>query len=198
MRLLTLCLLATSAAAQVPIAVQPDLPALKAALLEARAKRPRDSKALLAIKQGPIAPTLAADLLEYDWYLAGAWSYPEQKFGVNYDQDELFQFDLNRYLADGAQLSFSLSINQVDPKKLQVTHTNFELPPKSSAAVRQVGKQTYFELTAYGEKELHRVVSYEKGVLMLDLSYDGKPNSKKVKFREVRIAVPRLFESSGK
>ena len=64
--------------------------------------------------------------------------------------------------------------------------------------MRKVGKQTYLEVTAFGEKELHRVVSYEKGVLVLDLSYDGKPNSKKVKFRDVRIAMPRLFESSGK
>jgi hypothetical protein len=198
MRFLPLCLLATAAAAQVPIERQPDHPALQAALLEARAKRPRDGKALVAIKQGPIAPTLAKDLVNFDWYLAGAWSYPEQKFGVGYDRDELFQFDLNRYLADGAELSYSFSINELDPAKMKLNHYNFELPPKSSAAIRQVGKQTYFELTAYGVKELHRVVSYEQGVLILDLSYDGKPNSKKVKFRDVRIAVPRLFESAGK
>ena len=40
--------------------------------------------------------------------------------------------------------------------------------------------------------------SYEHGVLIVDLSYDGKVNSKTVKFRDVRVAMPRLFESTGR
>lgn len=195
---LALFLAATTALGQVPIEKQPDLEVIHGALKQARARRPRDAKALLAVKQGPIEPTLAEDLVKFDWFEAGSWSYPEKKFGVSYDDDELFQFDLRRYLADGAELRFSLTINRRDPTKRQLTHVNFTLPPPSSAAIKKVGKQTYLEGTAYGEKELHRVVSYEKGVLILDLSYDGVPNSKLVKFRDVRIAVPRLFESSGK
>jgi hypothetical protein len=42
------------------------------------------------------------------------------------------------------------------------------------------------------------VVQYQGGVLVLDISYDGKANSRTVKGRDVRIAVPRLFESTGK
>lgn len=197
MRLIALCLFASTAWAQVPVEHPPDLVAFHAAVKEARAKRPRDGKALVALTQGPIEPTLAADLSKYDWYLAGAWSYPEQKFGVTWEDPEVFQFDLRRYLADGAELSYSLNLDRLT-SKAQLTHVNFTLPPPTSAAVRKVGKQTYLEVTAYGVKELHRVVSYEKGVLIVDLSYDGKPNSKKVKFRDVQIAMPRLFESSGK
>ncbi|MDP1827726.1 MAG: hypothetical protein Q8L48_30920 [Archangium sp.] len=198
MRLATLCLFASTAFAQVPIEKQPDLEAFRAAVKEARAKRPLDAKALVKLKQGPIDPTLAEDLSKYDWYQAGAWSYPEKKFSPSYDDAELFQFDLRRYLPDGAELSYSLSINQRDPTKLQLNHLNFTLPPTTTAAFKKVGRQTYLEVTAYGEKELHRVVSYEKGILIIDLSYDGVPNSKLVKFRDVRIAMPRLFESSGK
>jgi hypothetical protein len=69
---------------------------------------------------------------------------------------------------------------RLDPAKAVLNHLSFIQPPPMSAAVRKVGKQTYLEVTA------------------LDLSYDGKPNSKLVKFRDVRIAMPRLFESSGK
>lgn len=60
-----------------------------------------------------------------------------------------------------------------------------------------MGKQTYLKRLSYGEKELHRVVSYANDVLIIDVSYDGVPNSKKVKFRDVWIAMPRKFESSG-
>lgn len=68
---------------------------------------------------------------------------------------------------------------------MSLLHRNFTLPPPTSAAIRKV-------------EELHRVVSYEKGVLILDLSSDGKPKSKTVKFRDVRIALRRMFESAGK
>lgn len=198
MQLATLCLFASTVLAQVPIEKQPDLEAFHLAVKEARAKRPLDAKALLAIKQGPIEPTLAEDLAKYDWYQAGSWSYPEKKFSPSYDDAEVFQFDLRRYLPDGAELSYSLSINRRDPTRRVLNHLNFTLPPSTSAGFKKVGKQTYLEVTAYGEKELHRVVSYEKGMLIIDLSYDGVANSKLVKFRDVRLAMPRLFESSGK
>lgn len=198
-RLLTLLsLFATAALAQVPIEKQPDLETFRAAVKAARARRPLEAKALLAIRQGPIEATLAEDLQKYDWYLAGAWSYPEKKFGVTWADEEVFQYDLYRYLPAGTELSYSFSVNRLDPSKAQLTHLNFTEPPPTSAAVRKVGQQTYLEVTAFGAKELHRVVSYEKGVLIIDLSYDGKAHSKTVKFRDVRIALPRLFESSGK
>lgn len=185
----------TAALAQVSVERPPELAGFRAALKEARARRPMDSKALLAIKQGPIEPTLAEDLSKFDWYLPGGWSYPEKKFGVTWEDAEPTQYDFNRYLADGSELSYLLNIGK---KEVSLLHKNFQLPPPTSAAIRKVGKETYFELTAYGAKELHRVVSYEKGVLILDVSYDGKPRSKTVKFRDVRIALPRMFESEGK
>jgi hypothetical protein len=81
---------------------------------------------LLALKQGPIDATLADDLQKYDWYLAGARSYPEKKFGVNWADAECFQY---RYLPDGAELSFSFTINRLDATKMQLTHVNFTQPP---------------------------------------------------------------------
>ena len=41
--------------------------------------------------------------------------------------------------------------------------------------------------------ELHRVFGYQGGVLVVDISYDGKPRSKQVKLREVRVAIARGF-----
>ena len=183
---------------QVPTENQPDLNAFRVAVKEARAKRPLDSKALLAIKQGPIESSLAADLSKYDWYEAGGWSYPEKTFGPGHEEEEPYRYHLVRYLADGSELSYSFSIDRLDPAKAVLNHVNFTLPPPISAAIKVIGKQTYFEKTVFGEKERHRVVSYEKGILILDISYDGKVNSKTVKFRDALVAMPRLFESVGK
>lgn len=192
-----LALVLAAVVGQVPISAQPDFAELLATVKEARARRPLDSKALLAIKQGPIDASLEKDLAGLDWYLPGAWSYPEKKFGVTWGDDEVFQYDVRRHLADGQQLSFSLSVNRKAKDTGQLTHTNFTLPSPLVTRLKKLGKDTYLELTAYGAIELHRVVQYEKGVLIVDVSYDGKPKSKTVRFRDVWISIPRKFESNG-
>lgn len=187
-----LSLLVAVAISQVAIAQQPDGAQMTTAVKEARAKRPVDAKPLLALKQGPIEPTLAADLLANDWLQVGAWSYPEKKFSPTYLDPDVEQFDLTRYLADGQELRFTFHT-----RAQQLTHLNFTLPSPELVSLAQVGKQTYLQRLSYGAKEQHRVVSYEKGVLIIDVSYDGVPNSKKVKFRDVWVAMPRRFVSSG-
>jgi hypothetical protein len=195
MTLLALTLISLS---QVPIEHQPDLAAMKAAVLEARAKRPTDSAKLLTLEQPKVDDSLADDLKKFDWYQAGSWSYPEKSFSPSYLAPEAFQYDVRRYLGDGSELSYSFVVNRLDASKAEFTHTNFATPNPISVAVKKVGKDTYLEVKVFGEKELQRVRSYEHGVLIIDVSYDGKVNSKTVKFREVRIAMPRVFESTGK
>lgn len=183
--------LVLSLLAQLPIAKQPDPKVMSTALTEARAKRPMDSKALLAIKQGPIDASLAKDLLEQDWLLAGAWSFAQKSFSPGYQEAEPTQFNLDRHLEDGRGLNFLFVMNQVQ-------HTNFDVAPAWSVGLKTVGKDTYLAITTSGSTELHRVVQYTNGVLLLDLSADGKARSKRLDYRQVRIAVPRQFESTGK
>ena len=64
MTLLTLTLISLS---QVPIEHQPDLAAMKAAVLAARAKRPTDSAKLLTLTGPEIDDSLADDLKQFDW-----------------------------------------------------------------------------------------------------------------------------------
>jgi hypothetical protein len=195
---MTLLALTLITLGQVAVQHQPDLVAMKAAVTEARAKRPADSATLLALKGAKVDASLADDLKKFDWFQAGAWSYPEKSFTPSWREDAPSQFDFRRYLDDGSELSYSFSINLLDPSKAEVRHVNFDSPAPMSVAIKKVGKDTYLEVTAFGDKELQRVRSYEHGVLIIDISYDGKVNSKTVKFRDVRIAMPRLFESTGK
>lgn len=180
---------------QVAVEHQPDQQAMLTALNEARAKRPRDAKALVALKQGPIDGSLGDDLKTRDWFLAGAWSYPETKFGPGYDAEDPIQYDFIRYGADGGELRYTSNLSPTGQR--QITHVNFTLPVPTAAALKRIGKQVFLEVTAYGEKEYLRVVQYQNGVLVLDITYDGKTNSKRLKFRDVRVAMPRLFESEG-
>ena len=177
--------------AQLPIAKQPDAKVMLATLSEARAKRLVDSKALLAIKQGPIDATLATDLLEHDWLLAGAWSFGSKSFSPGYLDAEPPQFNFERVLGDGRGLDFLFVGNQVQ-------HTNFDAAPTRSVGLKLVGKDTYLAITSSGTTELHRVVQYSNGVLILNVSADGKPRSKRIDYRQVRVSMPRQFESTGK
>lgn len=183
--------LVLSLLAQLPIAKQPNPKVMSTTLTEARAKRPMDSKALLAIKQGPIDASLAKDLLERDWLMAGAWSFAQKSFSPGYLDAEPTQFNFDRHLEDGRGLSYLFVMNQVQ-------HTNFDVSPPWTVGLKTVGKDTYLAITTSGSTELHRVVQYSNGVLLLDLSSDGKPRSKRIDFRQVRVAMPRQFESTGK
>ncbi len=129
--------------------------------------------------------------------VAGSYSYPDGNFGAFYGDPQLWQYHLGRIQPDGMDLRFTLVVSRRNPSKAELQHYNFTLPTQTRVAVKKVGKQTWLQVTAYGEKEFHRVVSYEKGVLVVDLSKDGKLNSKQVMIREVRIATPRAFESAG-
>jgi len=68
------------------------------------------------------------------------------------------------------------------------------MPPTVTTSVRKVKGQTYLQGVAYGETELHRIVSYRDGVLVIDISRDGKAGSKKIAFRKVLVATPHSFD----
>ena len=181
------------AAAQVPIEPQPDGAHLAQKYAEVRARGRLGEAALLALKPGAVAATLAADLQVQDWLQIGAWSYTEGKFGPSYRKDTVCQYDLTRYRRDGGELRFSLADLCGAVQKPLLRHTNFTLPPHIKVAVAGRGADTWLAVDAYGVREWHRVVSYQQGVLVVDITFTGKKADKKVRFREVRLAVPRLY-----
>ncbi len=199
---LSLSLGAGVAFAQLPCSKQPDHQRMRAALEEARAKRPRDPKLLLATKQGSVDPSLAADLQKFDWYFAGMWSSADKRFSAASPDEAVFDYDLTRFGSDGGQLRFKFMVSRFDASRM-VLETFSYGDPTSFVDVRKVGPQTYWDVSSISGDQRHRVVSYKNGVLVLDVRYDlgllleGTPNSKLVTFREVRIALPRLFESTG-
>lgn len=181
------------ATAQLPVAPQPDIAALARKYGEVRAAGRPTEAALLALKPGRVAPSLASDLQAFDWLKIGAWSYPERKMGAHYAQESACYYHLLRYRRDGGELQFSLADLCAAPQQAQLRHTNFTLPPRVKVAVSGSGADTWLAIDARGVREWHRVVSYQQGVLVVDITLTGKKSDKQIKFRDVRLAVPRLF-----
>lgn len=183
------------AAAQIAIASQPDPAAFYDAASRARVKARIPEATLLAMKPQPIdLAALKQAIADKDWVEVGAYLYADRHVGVTYNQDEPCQLDLQRIAADGQELHFSYNAACSDKRKGEINHTNFQNPSPIKAGLRQIGKEVYWELVAYGSTELHRVVSFVDNVLVLDISMDGKPRSKRINFRVVRVAIPRAFE----
>ncbi len=183
------------AAAQIAIGKQPDPAAFYDAVSRARVKGRIPEAALLAMKPQPIdVAALKRAMAEQDWVEIGAYLYVDRHLGVTYNQDEPCQLDLQRLAADGQELHFSYNAACSAKRKGTINHTNFQNPSPVKAGLRQVGKEVYWEIVAYGSAELHRVVSFVDNVLVLDISRDGKARSKQVSFRVVRVAIPRAFE----
>jgi len=149
---------------------------------------------LEAAKPGKVdVKALEADLLSMDFVEACAFGSFEKSYSCPAETLENLSF--TRTTAEG-DLSFQLQGTVAEPK---VTHTNFQSPPSTKTQVFVSKGEPYLQVTAFGAKEYHRVLSYEAGVLVVKLTKDGKLRSKSPKwFAQVRVAIPRLFESTGR
>lgn len=186
-------LLPASAFAQVDVEPQPDIAGLVRQANEIRGRAKPAAAALLALRPGKVDATLAVDLRAKDWLAVGAWSYPEGKFNVSYTQDRPCQIDLLRYHVDGGELRFAIGDLCQAPERAALRHLNFQFPLPVKVAVSGSAAQTWLAIDAFGKREWQRVVSYRDGVLVLDITRDGSKRDKQVKFREVRLAMPRMF-----
>lgn len=187
-------LVASVAVAQVPVERQPDLTVFKTTVAEALKKAQRPREVLQAAKPGKVdVKALEQDLLTMDFVEACSFGSFEQKYSC--PAETLENLGFTRTTAEG-DLSFQLQGTVSAPK---VTHTNFESPPNTKTQVFVSKGEPWLQVTAFGAKEYHRVLSYEDGVLVVKLSKDGKLRSKSPKwFTQVRVAIPRLFESTGR
>ncbi len=184
----------SGARAQIAIAHQPDPAAFYDAVTKARvAGRPTEAALLAKRPEAIDVAALRKAIAELDWVDVGPYLYVDRTLGVEYLKDEPCQLDLHRYLPDGGELHFSYNAACADKRKGSISHTNFQNPPSVRVAIKQLGKEAYWENTAYGVAELHRIVSFRNNVLIIDISRDGKPRSKKVAFRVVRVGIPRSF-----
>ncbi|MEN9797307.1 MAG: hypothetical protein RL653_1003 [Pseudomonadota bacterium] len=177
---------------QATVEPAPYLERLQAALDEAYARRP-SLQGLLSLTQGPVAASLEEDLGTHDWLVVGAWSY------VDRDPTEYTRFREEnawtwiRYLPDGRELRSRWS-----PGESIIHHDDAGRASGHVVKVERSRGRTWLVHLHEGERQYIPVVSYAAGVLVLDVTRGGTPSSRKVEFRAVRVAVPRLPGETGR
>ena len=195
MRLFITCsllLLASSAQAQIAIKDQPGEAFLAACERVEKEKLPSVAD-LLKHKPEPIPKDANEILMANDWVDLGAYLYHDKRASTQYGKHSL-QWNLIRFANDGGVLRFScLTMNNGGPA---CSHTNFTNRPIAKEKIVVKDKVAYLAQTAYGETDYSRVLRLRDGVLIVDITKSGRIGDKKVMFRQVYGAIPKLFKWS--
>ncbi len=184
---------AGDAAAQVAVQPPADVSRLVAEATAARQRAWMPVPKLEAMQPGDVQGSLAADLARYDWLIVGAVKHPEGTPTLDYASAKPCQLELRRYLPNGGELVFAVGDLCTAPALAQLTHRNFDWPPPMTIHVQGTGRNTWWHVRGLGQSEVHRVVAYRDGVLILDISRTGKKVRGPMWFREVRVALAPTF-----
>jgi hypothetical protein len=191
--------LAITVSAQIKISDQPGDAYYETVKKTCMGKMP--AKTTIATMKGgsPVSASILDTLKKYDWYLVGSYGFREKE-SEDYFAQELFanekesqyQFRSFRILPDGMRADFSLNRFKTNPS--DITTTSFT---KANASVFQSIKvmkaQTFIQCVIFGSSEYLKIVSYKDGLLVIDISINGKVTDPP-RFRNVYYAVPQKFQ----
>ncbi|TAF68102.1 MAG: hypothetical protein EAZ55_00695 [Cytophagales bacterium] len=164
-----------------------------ASISNAVKKQRPTNEALLAMKaQTNFTAAFADTLKKYDWVDLGSYSYYEKSFSPYWGVENT-QYDIARYHESTAgELSFMLVKDRNNQSTLY--HTNFTNPPPSKLVKVFKGSDGYWyiEKSAYDESEYIKLVSYQSGLLVIDIAKYGQVGEAAF-FRSVLLAIPKAF-----
>jgi hypothetical protein len=159
------------------------------------------AKTTIATMKGgsPVSASILDTLKKYDWYLVGSYGFKEKEsedyFATGlfaHEKESQYQFRSFRILPDGMRADFSLNRFKTNPS--DITTTSFT---KANASVFQLIKvvkaQTFIQSVVFGSNEYMKIVSYKNGLLVIDISINGKLTDPP-RFRNVYYAVPQKFK----
>jgi hypothetical protein len=180
------------ARAQVAIAHQPDPAKWYGEATDLLQRHPIAAADLPKLQPGGVVASLAGDFSQFDWVEAGSYNFHDGQVDADYFPAKPCQLNLHRY-DGGYELRFEYVAACATPTAGQIVHLNFQNPPPTSVSVVDQNGATWLKSVSYGEASMNRVVSYADGVLVVDVSRDGKSTSKPA-IRTVYVAMPRRFE----
>lgn len=146
---------------------------------------------LLKMKPAGFPDGFQDTLRKYDWVDLGSYLYVDKKLSVWYDTDKPMQYDITRLAEGDTVISFSYNTGFN-----YITHTNFKdtywmLP---TYTFKKIGTMYVIELCYQKtSKEVVRLISYKNGVLVYDITMDGKLTDKKIFARKVLMARKKEF-----
>jgi len=152
-------------------------------------------KDLLALQPGPLPAELVADLKARDFYALCSYGFVDKAYRSPFDPKRLadgssMQLDFTRVDSDGVVDRMYLFKPASRPPAIYTTTFDKKSATKL-VGFKKIKGTTYRVTESYGEQEHHRFVSYKDGVLVIDLTRNGRVGEKKVMFREAFISVKR-------
>lgn len=159
------------------------------------------AKTTIATMKGgsPVSAFILDTLKNYDWYLIGSYSFKDKSYDDYFaqelfanEQESQYQFRSFRILPDGLRADFSLNRFKTNPAEL--TTTSFtKAAAQTYQAIKTIKAQAFIQSVVYGSSEYLKIVSYKDGLLVIDISINGKVTDPP-RFRNVYYAVPQKFK----
>jgi len=144
---------------------------------------------LLAIKPQPLAGSFADTLKKYYWIELSSYHYTEKLYSTRFDEhlnDNSAQIDFREFDNDGVLVEYQL--NKTLKDTIVTTVTFDKLTASKIVAVKNINKANYLILEFYGEKENLHLVNYSNGILIQDISMNGRVGEK-ANFRIAYMAI---------
>lgn len=173
------------------------MPLAAAQQLYPRLKNARDTKnpsiqALIALKYATkLAENFTADTLyKYDWGHLRAFHFEDSPDDPIYSW-QFANFEISRFAYTKTTEAFDIVDNN---GKLALTFIRYA--NSKSYGVSKIGQYYYIVNEEDGKKTYARIVQYQKGILIYDVSITGTiksfDNSNRI-FRRVMVALPKSF-----
>jgi hypothetical protein len=159
-------------------------------------------EACLTAKSIPIPKNFIDTLAKYDWIEIANYYYVDKDYS-SFNQKNPDQYNIVRIEPNGNVLYFSCStpFNGGINAKVQISHSNSTVlnpailnPKIENYTIQTIANTSYLVDLIENEKEYLKIISYQNGLFIYDVTKSGRINAKDVTFRQVHMAVPKMFK----
>lgn len=130
-------------------------------------------------------------LKKYYWIELCSYHYSQKKYSTRFLEsikEWHVQIDFREYDRDGVLIQYQISRSAKDTT---IYTTTFDKKTASKIVViKNISGANYIISEAYGEKENHKLISFSNGILIMDISMNGKIGEK-TSFRNAYLAVSK-------
>jgi hypothetical protein len=138
-------------------------------------------------------------LRKYDWYEVSSYHYSTNEYSSYYTEIGKaessglnVQLPFRRFLANKVIYEMSLNHTAKDPAKVLTTTFDEQTAQKLVEVRTAQGGGTYMVTEIFGEKESQQIISYQNGILVMEIKENPNANNLR-KYRIAYRAVPRSF-----
>ena len=149
------------------------------------------SDELINMKAEELPASFTDTLKKYYWIELCSYHYSQKKYSTKFTdaiQQWHVQIDYREFDKDGILVQYQISRSAKDTT---IYTTTFDKKTASKiVAIKNISGANYIILEAHGEKENHKLISYNNGILIQEISMNGRVGEK-ASFRNAYLAIPK-------